>query len=236
MDFSGWFSPRSSGGGNASIAIHEGTGGAVLATVGVAVPADPGVPPVYPWRQHSGSVAVPTGIQISYVVAMGNNVNFDDAFMAFSTREGPCPTALLSLQVQWVNATVGDAAIFSASRGGGALGELSSTATSVSHSDVLAAPLYVASGDAIDLAEIQQAFNQSGYIPALSCSGAGTLSGDALAVNDSGDRVDCTLTLTRDLAVAGVSAQPVPLTPGATRPAEPAAVRPGTLVVPGSRP
>ncbi|MFV0477376.1 MAG: hypothetical protein ACK5ME_06020 [Parahaliea sp.] len=217
VDFSGWFSPRREGGGVGTLTIREGAGlgGTVLATATATVPTDTTVPPVYPWLQTSGSVVVPTGTQITYVVSMGGSLNFDEALMEFSDISGACPTARLILAIEWAGATVGDEVTFRASDTRGLVGELVSAAASASHTETLATPVYVASGDVINLADILSALNQSSYTPAFNCSGAGALTGSVLTVDDTGDSISCTLTLSRNASPGGNTAevQPVPLMP-----------------------
>jgi hypothetical protein len=106
---------------------------------------------------------------------------------------------------------IGDAVTFSATGTSGTtglLGSLSSTATTASSSDTSATPIYVASGDVIDLSSIQAAVNQAGYTAGLSCTGAATLAGSTLTVNSSGTAAACKLTLTRNVAASGLAAIP----------------------------
>ncbi len=207
LAYSGWFSPREDRGDAAGIAIYEGQGiaGAVLASVTADIPA--AINGDYIWQELSGTVDVTTGSQISYVASVENYVHFDEASLTFASA---CPTAVLTLAVEWENALPGDEASLAASVVGGAdLGELVSTAVAAVQTDTLASPLYVTSGDVIDLS----ALNQPNYTSTLDCSGAGVLSGNAFSVDDSGDSISCTLRLTRTPGPAVLSAQPVPAMP-----------------------
>lgn len=210
VDFSGWFSGRLQGSGTGIISIIEGADpaiGSVLGTVSVDVPTD--ATRLTTWFEASGSVDVATGSPISYVVSMPDNLNFDEASMTFSSVNGVCPTAKLTLVTQWVDAVVGDAATFSAtgiSGTVGALGDLSSTADSSSDSDsTTATPIYIADGDVIDLSSLQSTANSIGYTTALSCTGAASLVGNVINVNATGDSVECTLILTRTRVSVGES-------------------------------
>ena len=196
--FSGRFSTRDNLSGSGSVSIRVGTGatGAVLANASVSLPAP--VPPATsgnsPWVQVTGSVTVTAGSTISYVVAMDNNLNFDNASLMFDSA--PCVTSQLTLQKTWVNANIGDTASVRASRGGTIIDTLASSAATANETDVDATPVQVFEGEAIDLSEVLGAGNGRLYDSVLTCTGDGTLSGTTLTVGNTGAAIVCRYTNT----------------------------------------
>jgi len=205
--FSGRFSTRDNLSGNGSVSIRTGTGtaGAVLANAGVVLPAP--VPPATsgnsPWAQVTGSVTVTAGSTISYVVAMDNNLNFDEASLAFDAA--PCVTSQLTLQKTWANAGVGDTASVTATRGGTVIDTLASSAGTANETDSDATPVQVFEGEAIVLAEVLGAGNSGPYDTALTCTGGGTLSGNTLTVGNTGVAIVCRFTNARSSADVSIT-------------------------------
>jgi uncharacterized repeat protein (TIGR01451 family) len=196
--FSGWFSTRDNLAGTGAIRIVEGAGlyGTVLAQVPVSLPA-PANPPGSmdtPWVQASATVTVQSGSTISYVVAMTNNLNFDQASLTFD--DVTCVTAALTLRKSWVGASVGDRATVRASRNGVVVDTLASAASSTDEIDADSTPLQVFQGEAIDLSEALDAANVGIYDTTLACTGGGTLAGSTLTVDGSGTPIVCTYTNT----------------------------------------
>jgi uncharacterized repeat protein (TIGR01451 family) len=139
-------------------------------------------------------VNVQAGNTISYVVSMDNNLNFDEASLSFTGTQ--CVSAPLTLRKAWVRAKVNDRADLTASRGGVVVDSLTSIANSANETDVDATTLTVFQGESITLAETLAGTNTGTYVSALSCSGGGTLSGNALTVNATGTPLVCTWTNT----------------------------------------
>jgi len=190
--YSGWFSTRDNLAGSGSVTIRAGTGagGAILATVSVNLPA--GNSQTTPWMQASGSVNVQAGATVSYVVAMDNNLNFDQAFLSFTAA--PCATAPLTIRKTWSNATVNDRAVLTATRNGAAVDTLTSIAQTANETDADPTPVTVFEGETIVLTETLPGTNAGTYTASLGCTGGGTLVGNTLTVNDSGAPVVCTYT------------------------------------------
>lgn len=203
--YSGWFSTRDNLAGTGAVTLRAGAGttGALLAQRSVSLPAPPGGSGTAPWTQITGTVSVQSGTQISYVVSMSNNVNFDEASLRFD--DVTCVSAPLTLRKTWVNATVNDRAVVTASRGGSAADTLTSVADAANETDVDATPLTVFQGETIVIAETLPTTNAGTYTAALACTGGGTLSGNVLTVGDSGTPIACTYTNTApsvaDLAI-----------------------------------
>lgn len=193
VTFSGWFSTRDNLSGNGSITIRSGAGltGTPLATVNVSLPA-PASSATAPWVNASGSVTVQAGTTISYVVAMDNNLNFDEASLSFTNT--PCITAPLTLQKSWQHAIVNDVAVLTADRGGSVVDSLTSIANSANETDTDATPLTVYQGESITLAESLPGSNVGTYATTLACTGGGTMSGNVLVVDSSGTPILCTWT------------------------------------------
>jgi len=194
VSFSGWFSTRDNLSGSGSIRIRSGTGlgGAILATVSVSLPAPPSSATA-PWVLASGAVNVPAGSTISYVVAMDNNLNFDEASLSFFSGS-TCATAPLTLQKRWQNAVVNDRAVLTAQRNGVEVDSLTSIANSASEIDIDGTPLTVFQDESIVLVESLPAGNVGTYASTLACTGGGSLSGNVLLVDTTGTPITCTWT------------------------------------------
>lgn len=194
-NFSGWFSTRDNLAGSGGVRILEGAGldGAVLASDNVSLPAPPSSR-VAPWVQVSGVVEIASGATVSFVVSMDNNVNFDQAFLSFSSVA--CVTAPLTLAKSWVNASIGDAATVTVARNDVVIGTLDAVADVHDETDVLEPPIVVYGGEILSLAEAPAAGNVGRYQAELACTGGGTLVGNELTVDDSGEPILCTYTNT----------------------------------------
>ena len=201
--FSGWFSTRDNlSAATARVSIRQGVGmaGALLATASASLPAP--VPPATsstaPWVQVSGVVDVPAGTTISYVVSMDNNANFDQAALSFSTNQ--CVPAQLTLAKTWSNASAGDDATLTVSRGGAVIDTLVSDAGAANETDTDGTPVTVYGGETLVLAETLAGANAGLYNGVLACTGDGVLSGDSLTVGNSGTAVVCRYTNTRRIS------------------------------------
>jgi len=198
--FSGWFSTRDNqSAATATVSIWQGVGtaGALLATTSASLPAP--VPPLTsgtaPWVQVSNTVNVLAGTTISYVVAMDNNANFDQAFLGFSTNQ--CVPAQLTLVKAWSGAAVGDDAMVIVSRAGTVIDTLVSDAGTANEVDTDSSPVTVYGGESLVLAETLAGSNAGQYNGVLTCTGGGVLSGNTLAVDSSGTAIVCRYTNTR---------------------------------------
>lgn len=201
--FSGWFSTRDNlSAATASVSIRQGVGtaGALLATASASLPAP--VPPATsgtaPWVQVSGVVNIPAGTTVSYVVAMDNNANFDQAALSFSTNQ--CVPAQLTLVKTWSNASTGDDATLTISRAGTVIDTLVSDAGTANETDTDSTPVTVYGGETLVLAETLAGSNSGLYNGVLTCTGDGVLSGNTLTVGSSGTAVVCRYTNTRRLS------------------------------------
>jgi uncharacterized repeat protein (TIGR01451 family) len=191
--FSGWFSTRDNLSGNGAVRIVNGagTGGTILAQSNVSLPAPPSSQTA-PWVQVSGTVNVPAGATISYVISMDNNLNFDQASLTFSTAT--CASAPLTLRKTWINATVNDSAVITATRNGAVIDTLTSIANTANETDADASPPTVFQGEAVVLAETLPGSNGGAYTSSLACTGGGALSGSTLTVDGTGTPITCTYT------------------------------------------
>lgn len=193
VNFSGWFSRRDTDSGSGTITIRQGAGaaGAVLASASASIAASESI---NTWRQASGTATVTSGSTISFVVTMNNPTNFDEANLSFVSVT--CVSAPLTLRKSWVNATVGDAATVSATRGGSQIDSLAAVANSSNEVDVDATPVTVFQAEQITLAEVLATANATAYAASLACTGGGTLAGSVLTVNATGTPIACTYTNT----------------------------------------
>ncbi len=195
--FSGWFSTRDNLAGNGAIVIRSGVGltGAVLASQTINLPVPPLGSGMQPWVRVTGTVNLTSGAQISFVVDMDNNVNFDEASLTFSAAS--CASAPLTLRKTWTGAAVNDTATLTATRNGSAIDTLVSVANTASETDTDPTPTTVFQGETITLSETLAAGNAGLYASTLACTGGGTLSGSTLTVNATGTAIVCTYTNAR---------------------------------------
>lgn len=195
--FSGWFSTRDNLAGNGAVVIRSGVGfgGQILAQQSVSLPAPPGGSGLAPWVPVTGTVSVVAGSQVSFVVDMDNNVNFDEASLTFNSV--PCTSAPLTLAKTWIGAAVNDTATLTATRNGATIDTLPSVANAPAETDTDPTPVTVFQGEIITLAETLGSSNGGQYAATLACTGGGTLSGNTLTVNDSGVPIVCTYTNAR---------------------------------------
>lgn len=192
--YAGWFSTRDNRSGSGSISIRSGAGpgGAVLSNGIINLPA--GNSKTDPWVQVSGTATVQAGATVSYVVSMGDNLNFDQAF--FRSTTASCASAPLTLRKTWSNATVNDRAVLTATRNGTVVDTLTSIANTTNETDSDPTPLTVFDGETIVLSETLPGTNASIYTSGLACAGGGTLAGNTLTVNSSSTPIVCTYTNT----------------------------------------
>ena len=192
--FSGWFSTRDNLSGSGVIRIRAGAGisGTILGQQSVTLSAPAQGSGLAPWTRVSGTVNVQSGAQVSFVVTMTNNVNFDEAFLQFN--DVTCVSAPLTLRKTWANAIVNDRAVLTATRNGALVDSLTSIADSANETDVDTTPLTVFQGETIVLAETLPGTNVGVYGASLACTGGGTLSGNTLTVNSTGTPIACTYT------------------------------------------
>ncbi|RMX05947.1 DUF11 domain-containing protein [Corticibacter populi] len=194
--FSGWFSTRDNRSGTGGITIRAGEGltGTVLAaaTASLSAPVSPQTSASVPWVQIGGTVEVPSGSMVSFVVAMDNDVNFDQAFLSFSSAS--CATTQLTLAKSWVNASIGDTATVTVARGGSQIGSLPAVADAHTETDASATPVVVYEGEVLELAEVVGAGNASQYDTVFACTGGGVLNGTQLTVGNASDPITCTVT------------------------------------------
>ena len=135
--------------------------------------------------------------------AMHNDINFDDAFLNFSTSA--CATTELTLQKSWVTASVGDTATVTVARGGIQIGSLASTANTHTEIDTIGTPIVVYEGEVLEVGETLGAANVSTYGTTFACAGGGSLIGSQLTVGTTPAPIVCTVTNTgpaADLSIA----------------------------------
>lgn len=204
--FSGWFSTRDNLSGTGAIEIRAGVGdgGTLLARQPVSLPAP--TPPLTsgtaPWTFVTGTVSVQSGSQISYVVEMSNNVNFDEASLVFNAVT--CVTSAVTLRKTWVDAYVNDGATLTATRNGSVIDTFPSVANAFNETDTDATPFTAFQGEVVQLAETLAPGNTGSYAASLACTGGGTLSGTTLTIGASGAPTTCTWT-NRGAAVADLA-------------------------------
>lgn len=205
--FSGWFSTRDNLSGGGAIRIREGQGlsGNLLAEQTVSLPA-PASSMNADWVQVTGTVTVQAGSWVSYVVTMDNNLNFDEAYLAFDNVQ--CVTSELTLRKTWTNASVGDSATVAAIRNGAIVDSLVSVANSPNETDTDGTPITAYEGEVIELSEVLAAANVGIYDTSLACTGGGTLAGNQLTIGNDGQAIACTYTnagRTADLSITKTS-------------------------------
>jgi hypothetical protein len=85
VTFGGYFSGRGNAGGAATITLRQGTGltGAIIQQVTGTVAA--GTSKTDPWVHVQGTATLAYGQTFSYVVAMPNEINFDNAHLSIDT-------------------------------------------------------------------------------------------------------------------------------------------------------
>ncbi len=99
VQYGGWFSTRSDKAGTGGITIRNGSGvqGAIVATHQITVPIV-NSSKTDPWTQFSYSAQLTAGQPYSFIVAMNDDMNFDEGFVVFTS--GPCETVLQELPVR----------------------------------------------------------------------------------------------------------------------------------------
>lgn len=202
VTYSGWFSTRGNQPGTGSVTLRAGIGttGALLATSSASLPAP--VPPATssnsPWVQVTGTATVAAGSTISYVGAIANNLNFDEASIVFSA--GGCVSSSFTLQKSWVAAAINDTAVVRVTRGGTILDSFTSVANTATEVDADPTPSPVFPGDQLIIAETLPGTNAGVYAQAATCSGGATLSGGIVTVDSSGTPILCRYTNSRGTA------------------------------------
>ncbi|WP_374086965.1 SdrD B-like domain-containing protein [Methylomicrobium lacus] len=131
----------------------------------------------------AGGTAIASGIGTSFSFTPANKDVIACTFT--NTRKA----AHFTLQKTWVNATVNDAAIVSAT----GLTSLNSVANAANETDTAAAQS-VHAGDIITLAETFGPDNAARYTGALSCTGTAGLSGNTVIIGPTDTDVICTYT------------------------------------------
>ncbi|THU04515.1 DUF11 domain-containing protein [Lampropedia puyangensis] len=131
------------------------------------------VPPrIQVWKPFGGSVAVMPGHQITYQAYITNNLNFDNAYMAFS--DFACPSTTLAMAKQWNGAISGHVAELSATRDNETIQIDQLTATADGSTDQLiqdSTPFTVFAGDKIRISETLKNIGSTTYSQAFSCTG-----------------------------------------------------------------
>lgn len=104
----------------------------------------------------------------------------------------------VTLRKQWADATVGDDADVTLSRGATVIGTLASDAGAAGELDTSAAPTPVVLGETVTLAETLKPANASRYFGTLACTGAAdTNLADGLTIGAAETAIVCTYTNTR---------------------------------------
>ena len=104
----------------------------------------------------------------------------------------------VTLRKQWADATVGDDATVTLSRGSTVIGTLATDAGTAGELDISAAPTPVVLGETVTLGETLAAGNASRYFGAVSCTGAAdTDLADGLTIGAAETAIVCTYTNTR---------------------------------------
>ena len=187
--FSGWFSTRGNRSGSGALTIRQGDGlsGDVVARVGVNLPVPQNGSKFEPWKKVEGKATIQSGEQISMVVSMDDNVNFDEGYLSFA--DGQCVTSQLTLAKEWEQPVNGDRSTVMVSRDGNQIDSFVSTAPNNSQDDT---PVTVFEEETLDLAESMNNANQGQYQASVQCSGAGRLNDSQLTVDQSGGPIVCT--------------------------------------------
>ncbi|KUR72843.1 hypothetical protein AQZ52_06420 [Novosphingobium fuchskuhlense] len=179
-----------------------------------------------PGNASTFTVTIPAGTYYNSPVALGINVVDDTAVesaetIAFSISAGTgytiantttCGAAVqttgtytitdndgrVTLRKQWADATVGDKADVTLSRGTTAIGTLSATATTAGALVTSPTPTPVVLGETVMLAETLGSANVSRYFGTVACTGAAdTNLSDGLTIGAAETAIVCTYTNTR---------------------------------------
>lgn len=179
-----------------------------------------------PGNASTFSVTIPAGTYYNTPVALGINVVDDTAVEAAETinfaisagtgytiaNTTTCGSTVqttgtytitdndgrVTLRKQWADATVGDKADVTLSRGSTAIGTLSATATAAGALVTSATPTPVVLGETVTLAETFPGTNASRYYGTAACTGAAdTNLADGLTIGATETAIVCTYTNTR---------------------------------------
>lgn len=115
VDFGGFFSTRADSPGTATVTIRQGVGTAgpvVGATNPINLPG--GTSSTNPWTPVSFTVPVTAGTTYSFVVAMDNNMNFDNGFVRYRIDCNPAQGQLKVCKVAGPGVEVGTPFTFTA--------------------------------------------------------------------------------------------------------------------------
>ena len=135
-------------------------------------------PMVQTWKQFGDSVEVMPGHRITYQAYFTDNLNFDNAYMAFS--DFVCPSTTLAMAKQWNGAANGHQATLTATRDDGTtvvdtLVARASSSTGPTVQDT--SPFTVFAGDKIRISEALANTGTTTYSKAMSCTGDTTVTG-----------------------------------------------------------
>lgn len=138
------------------------------------------------------SISAGTGYTIANTTTCGASVQTTGTY-TITDNDG-----LVTLRKQWADATVGDTATVTLSRGTTAIGTLSATATTPSALVTSATPTPVVLGETVTLAETLGSANVSRYFGTVACTGAAdTNLANGLTIGAAETAITCTYTNTR---------------------------------------
>lgn len=138
------------------------------------------------------SISAGTGYTIANTTTCGASVQITGTY-TITDNDGR-----VTLRKQWTDATVGDRADVTLSRGSTAIGTLSATATTAGALITGATPVPVVLGETLTLAETLPGTNASRYFGTVACTGAADANlGDGLTIGATETAITCTYTNTR---------------------------------------
>ncbi len=138
------------------------------------------------------SISAGTGYTIANTTTCGASVQTTGTY-TITDNDGR-----VTLRKQWADATVGDQASVTLSRGTTAIGTLAATATTASALVTSATPTPVVLGETVTLAETLGSGNASRYFGTVVCTGAAdTNLADGLTIGATETAITCTYTNTR---------------------------------------
>lgn len=144
------------------------------------------VPPMnQTWKRIGDSVEVIPGHRITYESYITNNLNFDNAYMAF--HDFACPTTTVAMAKQWNGGRSGHRATLVATRDGGATTVDSLVATADGSTGQVIqdnTPFTVFAGDMVRISETLSNTSGTIYSQALSCTGDTNVSNVSAGVFD----------------------------------------------------
>lgn len=138
------------------------------------------------------SISAGTGYTIANTTTCGSTVQTTGTYTITDND------SRVTLRKQWADATVGDKADVTLSRGATAIGTLSATATTASVLVTSTTPTPVVLGETVTLGETLAATNASRYFGTVACTGAAdTNLADGLTIGAAETAITCTYTNTR---------------------------------------